>query len=78
MRYHDFHLRGYRVEAHGARIVLDLLSDYPGQEKRKPGSEYNFPQRPDHNGPCVLATAEALGDLRNKYVFVGVRLPACC
>ena len=31
MRYHDFHLAGYRVTDLGATVSLDLVYDYPGQ-----------------------------------------------
>ena len=33
LRFHDFHLRGYSVSEHGQRIELDLIYDYPDEER---------------------------------------------
>jgi len=41
MKYHDFHLRGYSVEAYGTKIVLDLVYDYPGEEKEESRVEFS-------------------------------------
>ena len=30
LRYHDYHLKGYRVSDFGNTIALDLIYDYPG------------------------------------------------
>ena len=60
MKYHDFHLRGYSVEAHGATIVLDLVYDHPGrdiQESRIKFSDvacYSF----DHTTGAIITGIE--------------------
>lgn len=33
MRYHDFQIEGYIVSHFGRKIVLNLIYNYPGQEK---------------------------------------------
>ena len=33
MRFHDYHLTGYQVADGGKSITLNLLDDYPNQEK---------------------------------------------
>ena len=41
MRYHDFHLAGYRVTDFGTTISLDLVYDYPGQPKEQSTVEFS-------------------------------------
>lgn len=56
MRFHDFHLAGYRVSDFGATICLELVYDYPGQPKEASVIEfsdvaaYHFV----HTGPATM------------------------
>lgn len=56
MRYHDFHLREYRVSDFGKRITLDLVYDYDGHAKEESQIEfedvvlYNF----THTGSAII------------------------
>jgi hypothetical protein len=40
MKYHEFHLRGYAVRDFGARIILDLVFDYPDRTKEESRIEF--------------------------------------
>jgi hypothetical protein len=67
MRYHDFHLREYRVADFGRRITLDLVFDYAGKPREESRIEfldvalYNF----THTGRAIITDIEeaSLGDL---------------
>jgi hypothetical protein len=67
MRYHDYHLREYRVSDFGRRITLHLVYDYPGHPKGESHIEfvdvalYNFV----HTGGAIVTRIEetSLGDL---------------
>lgn len=67
MRYHDFHLREYRVADFGRRITLDLVFDYAGKPREESRIEfsavalYNF----THTGAAIITDIEeaSLGDL---------------
>jgi hypothetical protein len=67
MRYHDFHLREYRVSDFGKRITLHLVYDYAGTPKEESYIEfsdvalYNF----THTGGAIITDVEeaTLGDL---------------
>lgn len=67
MRYHDFHLRGYRVSDFGRRITLDLVYDYSGRPKEESQIEftdvalYNF----IHTGGAIVMDIDetSLSDL---------------
>jgi hypothetical protein len=67
MRYHDFHLREYRVADFGKRITLDLVFDYAGKPREESQIEfsdvalYNF----THTGGAIITDIEeaSLGDL---------------
>jgi len=56
MRYHDFHLREYRVSDFGKHITLDLVYDYAGKPKEQSQIEfsdvalYNF----THTGGAII------------------------
>ena len=56
MRYHDFHLREYRVSDFGKHITLDLVYDYAGKPKERSQIEfsdvalYNF----THTGGAII------------------------
>ena len=41
MRYHDFHLREYRVSDFGKHITLDLVYDYAGKPKERSQIEFS-------------------------------------
>lgn len=62
MKYHDFHLRGYSVKDFGARIVLDLVFDYPDRKKEESRIEfrdvacYSF----DHACGAIITDIEEL------------------
>jgi hypothetical protein len=72
MRYHDFHLREYRVSDFGKRIILDLVYDYAGRPKDESQIEfsdvalYNF----THTGGAIVTGIEeiSLDDLMRKWV----------
>lgn len=76
MRYHDFHLREYRVSDFGKRITLHLVYDYAGKPKEESEIEfsdvalYNF----THTGGAIITDIEetSLGDLLSE---VGASLP---
>jgi hypothetical protein len=67
MRYHDFHLREYKVSDFGKRITMHLVYDYAGKPKDESLVEftdvalYNF----THTGGAIVTDIEeaALGDL---------------
>jgi hypothetical protein len=67
MRYHDFHLREYRVADFGRRITLDLVFDYAGKPREESQIEfsdvalYNF----THTGGAIITDIEEAspGDL---------------
>jgi hypothetical protein len=67
MRYHDFHLREYRVADSGRRITLHLVYDYAGKPKEDSHIEfsdvalYNF----THTGGAIITDVEeaTLGEL---------------
>jgi len=67
MRYHDFHLREYRVSDFGKHITLDLVFDYSGKPKEESRIEfagvalYNF----THTGGAIITDIEetSLSDL---------------
>jgi hypothetical protein len=69
-RYHDFHLREYRVSDFGKRITLDLVFDYAGKPKEESRVEfsdaalYNF----GHTGGAVITEIEeaSLDDLLDE------------
>src|SRR3954469_25384753 len=60
MRYHDFHLREYRVSDCGKRITLHLEFDYAGKPKEESHIEfsdvvlYNF----THTGGAIITDIE--------------------
>jgi len=70
MRYHDFHLREYRVSDFGKRITLDLVYDYAGRPKDESQIEfsdvalYNF----THTGGAIVTDIEetSLDDLMKE------------
>ena len=70
MRYHDFHLREYRVSDFGKRITLHLVYDYAGKPKEESQIEfsdvalYNF----THTGGAIITDIEeaSLDDLMNE------------
>lgn len=41
MRYHDLHLSGYTVSDFGSRIVLHLVSEYPGRPREESHIEFS-------------------------------------
>jgi hypothetical protein len=41
MKYHDFHLREYSVVDFGNRIALELVYDYPGEERQESRIEFS-------------------------------------
>ena len=60
MRYHDFHLREYRVSDFGRCITLDLVFEYAGRPKEESliqfsnVSLYNF----THTGGAIITDIE--------------------
>src|SRR5687768_702261 len=70
MRYHDFHLREYRVSDFGKRITLDVVYDYAGKSKEESQIEfadvalYNF----THTGSAVITDIDetSLSDLLSE------------
>jgi hypothetical protein len=70
MRYHDFHLREYRVSDFGKHIALDLVYDYPGKPNEESRIEffdvalYNF----THTGGAIITDIEetSLSDLLSE------------
>jgi hypothetical protein len=70
MRYHDFHLREYRVSDFGKRITLDLVYDYDGKPKEESQIEfadvalYNF----THTGGAIITDIDetSLTDLLSE------------
>ena len=75
MRYHDFHLREYRVSDFGKHITLDLVYDYPGKPKEESQIEfadvalYNF----THTGGAIITHIEESG-LSDLFREVGASL----
>jgi hypothetical protein len=63
MRYHDYHLREYRVSDFGKRITLHLVYDHAGQAKDESHIEfidvalYHF----THTGGAVVTQIEETG-----------------
>jgi hypothetical protein len=70
MRYHDFHLREYRVSDFGKRITLDLVYNYAGRPTDESQIEfadvalYNF----THTGGAIVTDIEeaSLEDLMKE------------
>jgi hypothetical protein len=70
MRYHDFHLREYRVSDFGKHITLDLVNDYAGKPKEESRVEfadvalYNF----THTGGAIITDIDetSLSDLLSE------------
>jgi hypothetical protein len=70
MRYHDFHLREYRVSDFGKHITLDLVYDYAGKPKEESQLEfsevalYNF----THTGGAIITGIDetSLADLLSE------------
>lgn len=60
MRYHDFHLREYRVSDFGRSITLDLVLDYAGRPREESQIQfsdvilYNF----THTGGAIITDIE--------------------
>lgn len=60
VQYHDYRLRGYRIEDLGAVVTLDLVYDYPGAVVRESQIRFQHVKLYQflHTAPAIITSIE--------------------